>query len=120
MASDEITVTRVRRFPPEIADEDIETVLKEWSLVGLDVQAQGTVIVVMDRSMGALKSEQGYQKYGDRWIWVDLAALEKASQALVASLQEEAMKEYEPLIKIGEQPIRIKKAPKTGPYKKGK
>lgn len=87
---DKIVKTKTRRFPEDIDDEDIELIMKEWRLAGYEVYCEARTVVGFDPDVGPERGRFLYQRYKDKWIWLDLPAADKAFTAMGMRLQKQA------------------------------
>ena len=77
---------RVRKFPEEIEDGEIDLYLKEWKLVGCDMAQEGKTVVVHDPDRGSVHdSAVVYQKCGGSWYILDTAMANKLTDSLEKS-----------------------------------
>lgn len=76
MSDEKIVKTKTRRYPPEIDDEDIELIMKEWKLTGYEVYSEGDIVVVADPGEGRENSCVAYQRRdGGTWCWINIPLL---------------------------------------------
>lgn len=87
---DKIVKTKTRRFPEDIDDEDIELIMKEWRLAGYEVYCEARTVVGFDPEVGPERGRFLYQRFKDKWLWVDLASADKAFTTMGMHLQKQA------------------------------